>query len=234
VAKAGAVAAGRSARHEEDMMDVTVIGAGNMGRGIGTRLIAGGNRVKILDNDADEARQLAEDLKSGAADGADAEGAGAGEAIQGDVVVLAVWFDAAQAAVEQYGDQLDGKVVVDITNPVDVESFDGLVTPPDSSAAEELEKRAADGAKLVKAFNTTFAGTLASGEVSGQPLDVFIAGDDDAAKQTVAELARGGGLNPIDVGPLRRARELESLGFLHMAIQDELGTGYGSTIKVIS
>jgi 8-hydroxy-5-deazaflavin:NADPH oxidoreductase len=70
--------------------------------------------------------------------------------------------------------------------------------------------------------------------VADQPLDVFIAGDDDGAKDTVAELARAGGLNPIDAGPLRRARALERLGFLHMAIQDELGTGYGSAVKVLS
>ena len=86
----------------------------------------------------------------------------------------------------------------------------------------------------MKAFNTTFAGTLVAGEVAGQPLDVFIAGDDDEAKETVAGLVRAGGLNPIDAGPLRRARELERLGFLHMAIQDALGTGYGSAVKVIS
>jgi hypothetical protein len=89
----------------------------------------------------------------------------------------------------------------------------GLVTPPDSSAAEELAKRRPKAP--VRAFNTTFAGTLGEGQVAGQPLDVFIAGDDDGAKETVAGLARGGGLNPIDVGPLRRARELEGLRFLH-------------------
>jgi 8-hydroxy-5-deazaflavin:NADPH oxidoreductase len=75
---------------------------------------------------------------------------------------------------------------------------------------------------------------LVEGQVSGQQLDVLIAGDDSQAKQIVAELARAGGLNSIDVGPLRRARELERLGFLHMAVQDTLGTGYGSAIKVIS
>jgi 8-hydroxy-5-deazaflavin:NADPH oxidoreductase len=62
---------------------------------------------------------------------------------------------------------------------------------------------------------------------------VFIAGDHQDAKETVAGLARSSGLNPIDAGPLRRARELERLGFLHMAIQDALGTGYGTAIKVI-
>jgi NADPH-dependent F420 reductase len=209
-------------------MDVTIIGAGNMGRGIGTRLVAGGNGVKVLDHDPDQARALADELGGGA------EGGAAGDPLSGDVVVLAIWYEPARSAVEQYGDQLDGKVIIDITNPVDVESFDGLVTPADSSAAEELEKLAPDGAEVVKAFNTTFAGTLVEGEVAGQPLDVFIAGDDADAKETVASLARAGGLNTIDTGPLRRARELERLGFLHMALQEGLGTAYGSAIRVIS
>ena len=74
---------------------------------------------------------------------------------------------------------------------------------------------------------------MIEGEVGGQSLDVFIAGDNDSAKETVAELARSGGLNPIDAGPLRRARELEALGFLHMTLQDGLGTGYGSAVKVV-
>jgi 8-hydroxy-5-deazaflavin:NADPH oxidoreductase len=215
-------------------MDVTIIGAGNMGRGIGTRLVAGGNSVKILDNDPDQARDLANELEGSAEGDGSAKGGAAGDALSGDVVVLAVWYEPAQSVIEQYGDQLDGKVVVDITNPVDVESFDGLVTPPDSSAAEELAKKAPRGAKLVKAFNTTFAGTLVEGKVAGQPLDVFIAGDDEGAKRTVAELVRAGGLNPVDAGPLRRARELERVGFLHMALQEALGTGYGSALKVIS
>jgi len=146
--------------------------------------------------------------------------------------VLAVYYPDAQAAVEQYGDSLSGKVVVDITNPVN-ESFDGLVTPPDGSAAQELARSAA-GARLVKAFNPTFAGTLNDGRVAGQPLDVFIAGDDEGAKAAVATLARDGGMNPIDAGPLKRARELEAMGLLHMTLQGSLGTGFSSAIKLLS
>jgi NADPH-dependent F420 reductase len=215
-------------------MDVTIIGAGNMGRGIGTRLVAGGNRVKILDKDPEQAQELAKELERSAGEGGGAEGGAAGDPLSGEVVVFAVYYPGAQGAVEQYGEQLAGKVVVDISNPVDVETFDDLVTPPDSSAAEELEKKAPEGARVVKAFNTTFAGTLVEGEVAGQPLDVFIAGDDAEAKRMVADLARSSGLNPIDAGPLRRARELERLGFLHMKIQEALGTGYGSAMKVIA
>jgi NADPH-dependent F420 reductase len=213
-------------------MEVTIIGAGNMGRGIGTRLLTGGHQIKIIDHDPDQAAQLAEDLHSEAGSEGSVESGSSGDSLIGDIVVLAVWYPPSISAVEEYGNQLDGKVVVDISNPVDTETFDGLVTPHDSSAAEGVAKEAT-GAKVVKAFNTTFAGTLVDGKVGGQPLDVFIAGDDEGAKETVAVLVRSTGLNPIDVGPLKRARELERLGFLHMALQDKLGTSYSTTIKVI-
>jgi predicted dinucleotide-binding enzyme len=86
----------------------------------------------------------------------------------------------------------------------------------------------------VKAFNTTFAGTLTQGQVAGQTLDVLIAGDDEDAKAQVAALARDGGLNPIDVGPQKRARELEAAGLLHMGLQNTLGTGFASALKIVA
>jgi predicted dinucleotide-binding enzyme len=86
----------------------------------------------------------------------------------------------------------------------------------------------------VKAFNTTFAPTLAAGEVAGHALDVLIAGDDEAAKKKVAQLASDAGLRPLDVGPLSRAQQLEQLGFLHISIQEPLGLGYASTLKLHS
>ena len=86
----------------------------------------------------------------------------------------------------------------------------------------------------MKAFNTTFAPTLVAGEVGGQQLDVLIAGDDEDANWTVAQRVAEGGLRPLDVGPLRRARQLGQLGFLHIAIQEPLTLGFGSTIKVNS
>jgi predicted dinucleotide-binding enzyme len=122
---------------------------------------------------------------------------------------------------------------VDITNPVDVSTFDGLVTPAGSSAAEEIAKAAPAGANVVKAFNTTFAGTLVPAQVAGQPLDVLVAADDAEAKQAVLALIEAAGLRGIDAGPLRRARELEALGFLHMTLQESLGTNYASTVKLL-
>jgi 8-hydroxy-5-deazaflavin:NADPH oxidoreductase len=207
-------------------MNVTIIGTGNMARGIGSRLVAGGHDVTVLGKDTSDAEGVVNDLD---ADGSVKAGR-SGDDIADDVVVLAVYYPDAKAAVEQYGDALSGKVVVDITNPVN-ETFD-LVTPPDSSAAQELAS-SAPGASVVKAFNTTFANTLTQGAVSGQPLDVFIAGDDEDAKAKVAQLAEDGGLRPVDAGPLKRARELEATGLLHMSVQGTLGTGFASALKVV-
>jgi predicted dinucleotide-binding enzyme len=135
--------------------------------------------------------------------------------------------------VRQYGEQLADKVVVDIANPVDFDTMDSLATPPDSSSAEETARLVPEGTPVVKAFNTTFGNTLVPGEVAGQQLDVLIAGDDEAAKRKLSELVEAGGLRPIDVGPLRRARQLEQLGFLHISLQDRLDTGFRSAVKFI-
>jgi hypothetical protein len=92
---------------------------------------------------------------------------------------------------------------------------------------------ATTGARVVEAFNTTFSGTLVEGQVAGQPLGMLIAGDDEEAKKAVAQLVRDGGLRAIDVGPLERARELEGLGFLGIALQ-QLGLNFQSAWKLIN
>jgi predicted dinucleotide-binding enzyme len=207
-------------------MDITIIGTGNMSRGIATRALAAGHTVTLLGTTADKAQALGGELSGNVRAGA------VGDELQGDIVVLAVWYQALDDVLGRYGDQLDGRVVVDITNPVDLQTFQPL-TVEAGSAAQEIAQRA-PGARVVKAFNTTFAGTLVEGQVAGQPLDVLIASDDQDAKGVVRQLAEDGGLRAIDAGPLAHARQLEGLGYLHMAIQDGLGTGYGSTVKVLA
>jgi len=203
---------------------VSIVGAGTMGRAIGTRLVAGGNELELIDRNPEDARELAEELGGGAT---------AAEAPSGEIVVLALPYDAISGAIEEYRDALPGKVVVDISNPAEWSTMDRLVTPPDSSSAEETAKRVPEGTPVLKAFNTTFAGTLVAGEAGGVTLDVLIAGDDEEAKRKLASVVEAGGLRPLDVGPLRRARQLEQLGLFHMAIQDQLGSGYGSTVKLV-
>ena len=211
-------------------MLVTIIGAGNMGRAIGTRAVSGGHDVEIVDRDPEEARSLAQELDA-AGDGS-ARPLEAGGSFGGDVVVLALYYASVSEALEQYRDQLAGKIIVDVTNPVDFETWGGLTVPERSSAAQEIQQQVPEGTRVVKAFNTTFAGTLSAGEVAGQTPDVFVASDDDGAKATVIELIESTGLRALDAGALARARQLEELGLLHMALQQQLGTGFGSTVKI--
>jgi 8-hydroxy-5-deazaflavin:NADPH oxidoreductase len=193
-------------------MKITIVGAGNMGRAIGTRAVAGQHEVEVVDRDPAEAQRLAQELGEGAtALDADAQ-------FGGEVVVFAVYYPGIKDAVQQYGDRLAGKVVVDITNPVDTNTWDRLVTAPGTSSAEEVQQLLPEGATAVKAFNTTGADTLLAGEAAGQQVDVFIAGDDEA-KSKVSQLVSDGGLRAIDAGPLHRAQQLEHLGLLRITLQ---------------
>lgn len=207
-------------------MDITIIGTGNMARGIATRALAGANNVTLVGHSADSARALAAELSGDVQTGA------VGDTIDGEVVVRAIPYGAIDDVLGGYDDKLAGKVVIDITNPVDFSTFSPLKVEA-GSAAQEIEQKA-PGAKVVKAFNTTFASTLVKGQVAGQPLDVLIAADDDKAKSTVSEVIEAGGLRAVDAGPLARAHELEALGYLHMALQQALGTGFGSAVKFLA
>ena len=214
-------------------MNITIIGAGNMGLGIGTRAVAGGHNVTFVDQSLEAAQKAAENIAKSAKNGARAAAATLGDVELGDLVVLAVWYGVNMSLVKELGTKLSGKVVVDIANPLN-NTFDGLATAADSSSAEDVAKVAAPGVRVVKAFNTTFAGTLLSGQVNGQPLDVFLAGDDADAKAKVAQLVKDGGMRPIDTGPLSRARQIEGMQLLHILAQSSLGTNWGSTVKFLS
>jgi 8-hydroxy-5-deazaflavin:NADPH oxidoreductase len=207
-------------------MSITIIGTGIMARGIAIRALAGGHSVTLLGTKLDKAQALADELSG------DVNAGEVGDPLTGEVIVLAIWYAAVDDVLGRYGDQLEGKAVLDITNPIDVDAFEPL-DPEAASAAQEIAAKT-PGAKVVKAFNTTFAGALGEGQVAGQPLDVLIASDAEDAKETVSRIVADGGLRPIDAGPLKRAREIEALGYLDMAIQQPLGTGFTTTVKVLS
>jgi predicted dinucleotide-binding enzyme len=210
-------------------MRVTIVGTGNMARGIAARALAGGHHVAFLGSHPSRAEELADELSGLGA-------VSATEAFAGDMVVLAVPYTDAPHVLRAHADELDGLVVVDVTNPVDlgrIEPLDRDYVAPFGSAAQLLADVAGEGTPVVKAFNTTFAGPLVAGEVGGRPLDVFVAGDDEAAKALVCRLARDGGLRPLDAGALARARELEATGCLHMAIQASLGTMFTTALAVL-
>ncbi len=172
---------------------ITVIGKGNMGTAIAKLASTAGRDVQQVDQST------------------------AGATITGEVVVLAVPYGAVTDVIATYGSQLAGRVVVDITNPVDLTTFDSLVVPADSSATAQIAA-SLPASSVVKAFNTNFAATLASGTVGDVTTTVLVAGDDAAAKAAVVDLVTAAGLRGVDAGSLSRARELEALGFLQLTL----------------
>ena len=191
------------------MSKVTVIGTGNIGSAVALIAAKGGADVQLLGRDQEKTAAVAE--QAGASAGR------VGDAIEGDIVVLAVPYAALVELATQYSDQLGGKTLVDVTNPLDFATFDSLTVPADSSAAAELQALV-PAAKVVKAFNTNFAATLASGQIGANDTTVLVAGDDDSAKQALVDVITAGGVNAVAAGSLKRARELEALGFLQLTL----------------
>ena len=175
------------------MAHVSIIGTGNMGQAIAGVVRKGGHTVELLGG-SDQSAQ-----------------------VSGDIVVLAVPYPALPKVLAERGDSLAGKIVVDITNPVNFETFDSLTVAANSSATAELAAALPDS-RVLKAFNTTFAGTLAAGTVGPNTTTVLIAGEDADAKATLADVITSGGLKAIDAGSLSRARELEAFGFLQLSL----------------
>ena len=175
------------------MARFSIIGTGSMANAIGGLLAESGNDVAYVPRDQ------------------------VGAAALGDVVVLAVPYSAVDGVLASLGDALAGKVVVDITNPVNMETFDSLLVPAGSSAAAQIQATLPHSTVL-KAFNTTFASTLTTKRVGDQATTVLIAGDDAAAKAALAAAVEGGGVHALDAGSLARAHELESIGFLQITL----------------
>src|SRR5882757_8246613 len=135
----------------------------------------------------------------------------------GDMVILAVPYASAATVVGEYGEALDGRVIVDITNPI-TPDFSGFLTPQGTFGAQEIAKDAPAGAHVVKAFNTLPSEVLAAGSAEGRPLDVFIAGDDAQAKEGVSASVESLGMRPLDIGKLSMARALEHATLLHLGL----------------
>jgi NADPH-dependent F420 reductase len=191
------------------MTQVSIIGTGNMGPAIAGVVTTGGNTVQLIGHgDTDTP-------------------------VTGEIVVLAVPYPAVAEVLAQRGDQLAGKVVVDITNPLNFQTFDSLTVPADSSATAELAATLPQSS-VIKAFNTTFAATLAAGTVGQLPTTVLIAGDDADAKSLLAGVVTAGGLRAVDAGSLRRARELEAMGFMQITLAAAEKIGWTGGFAVVS
>jgi len=189
------------------MSSISIIGTGNMASTIGALAVAGGNTVEVIGRDQSKAADLAKALGGSATTGE------FGAVPAGDIVIVALGYANVVPVVTQYGNALAGKVIVDICNPVN-STGDGLAIPDGTSIAQNVAGAAPASASVVKAFNTTFGAVLAK----GQPLDVFIAGDDERAKAGVAEFVESLKLRPLDVGGLTMAHYLEGTGLVMIGL----------------
>jgi len=185
------------------MTTITIIGSGNMATAIGTRAAKHGHTIELMSRNTAKAQALADQIGNGTTVGT------YGARPAGDIVILAVLYAGVVDVVKNYGDALSGKILIDITNPFNVDAS-GLVTTAGASVSEQIAAVAPEGAQVVKAFNTIFAGVLAD----GKPLDVFFAGDGADARARVAAFLESLDMRPLDTGGLEMTYALEWAGIL--------------------
>jgi 8-hydroxy-5-deazaflavin:NADPH oxidoreductase len=205
-------------------MDVAIIGAGNVGKALAGSLARTGNSVTITAKDAEHAQAAAD--QTGARSAKSNQ-----EAVEGaEAVILAVPNDAIGAVLDDLGDELGGKIVIDVTNRVNLDDPGSVLDG--RSNAEHIQSRL-PAAWVIKAFNTAFSVRQSDPVVDGMPADGFVAGDDEEAKRAVLDLVEAVGFRPIDAGPLVMARALEAMGLLIISLQVRHGWQWQNAWRLI-
>lgn len=193
---------------------IAVIGAtGSMGWAIAKSLSKGNYRLLLFTRDKNRLKKLQKEIAA-AYPGADVEPVTCSYTAtwEADIIIVAVPFAAEKEVADKIREVANQKIVISIANPLN-ESYDGLITASDTSAAEELQKLLPNS-KVIKAFNTTFAANFAQPVIDGKKVDAFIAGNDSDALETVSELVQTAGFNPVVAGDLSVSRILENMQLL--------------------
>jgi len=193
------------------IMQVAIIGTGNVGTALGTSLINAGHAVVVATDDPNKAAAAAGRM------GASVAQSPLEATTRSDVVVIAVPWGAAEGVAREIARATTGKVVIDASNPLRPD-YSGLATADGPSGAERIAAILPE-ARVAKAFNTLFAGVQGSPDSLGTTLDALFATDDDTAAVTVAALATSIGFRPVRVGPLAAATELEAMAWLNIRLQ---------------
>jgi 8-hydroxy-5-deazaflavin:NADPH oxidoreductase len=191
-------------------MKIGIIGKGNVGTALCTGLSRAGHETKY--GHRDPAEPVSDAAK------------------WGEVIILAVPHENANDAIEAIRPYSDGKTVIGVMNAIGPKMDLGISCT--TSTAEETQKKLPK-AHVVKAFNTVFASNQSTAKVSNEQLTAFIAGDDFKAKQTVAQLTKDIGFDPVDCGPLKAARNLEAMGNLIINLAYSYGMGNKIGYKLV-
>ncbi|MGZ3924466.1 MAG: NADPH-dependent F420 reductase, partial [Flavisolibacter sp.] len=150
---------------------------------------------------------------------------------EADIIIPAVEYKVEKEVAESIKDVATQKIVISISNPLN-ESYDGLVTAPDTSAAEELQAYLPDS-KIVKAFNTVFAGDFSQPVIDGKQVDVLIAGNDEESVQAVSDVVAHTGFNPVVAGGLSTSRTLENMTALLIQLNSKYKYNWVGGWKVL-
>ncbi len=200
---------------------IALIGTGDVSAAFGPRLAQLGHQVIYGSRTPDrpDVREMLQATGSGASAALPDEAAA-----RADIVMINVPWSVAEEVVLGLGD-LAGKIIIDPINPRIVDE-DGYRNYPTYTSNAERIQNLAPRAFVVKAFNTISADTMIDPDVLGHPVTIPIAGNDAAAKQTVAGLAEALGYEAVDVGPVRYAHIVEGFYLLRSNARDLLGTHY--------
>lgn len=191
---------------------VAVIGLGNIGKVVATNLVKGNRAVVVASRQAEEANALAEQL------GSHAKAAAIEPAIlEADVIVLAIWFDAIKEVFKKYAKELNGKIIVDPSNPIAPDGQGGFkkIIGKNESAGAILNGLLPEGAKLVKAFGSLGAGSLASASHQTPRKVLFFAANDQTVNDGVEQLISDSGFDPVNIGAIDQSIRMEVFGELH-------------------
>jgi hypothetical protein len=211
---------------------IAVIGAtGSMGSSISKNLSKENYRLLLCATDEDKLRTLAGDIGKKSAAEIETLDCTVDAGWEADIIILAVPFQAEKEVAQKIKQVANQKIVISIANPLN-DTYDGLLTAPDTSAAEELQKHLPN-AKVVKAFNTTFAADFATPVIDGKQVDAFVAGNDEDAVKTVSEIVKVAGFNPIPAGKLSVSRTLENMTLLMISLNMKYNYNWLAGWKVL-
>jgi predicted dinucleotide-binding enzyme len=215
------------------MQKISIIGAaGNMGSNIARNLSKAGYSLNLTDTNSAQVALLQNELFEKGNPNIVVWDTPLDAVKDSDVIVLAVWHGLQNGIAEQIKKAVEGKIVVSIANPLN-ETYDGLTTDSSTSSAEELAALLPNS-KIVKAFNTTFAGDFANTILDGKQVDSFVAGDDENAVKTVETLVADAGFNPLVAGKLSASRTLENMTVMLIGLSQRYGYNWVAGWKVLS
>jgi predicted dinucleotide-binding enzyme len=205
-------------------MKISIIGSGNVGKALATSSVRAGHQVTLSAANPDHAAEAAKAI------GAQAARSNTEAVKDAELVIVAVPYDKLGDVFRGLGSSVDGKVVIDTSNHVDLENPAAVLS--ELSNAEEIQKRHAK-VLVTKAFNYAFASRMADPTVKGNKLDGFVAGDDQAAKDKVLQFVESIGFRPVDAGPLVMARVLEHMALLNISLQIRHGWPWQNGWKLV-